>query len=365
MKNVLFGLVVLILLATAVPAQKLAKPKKMPSSVTDAQMSVIQEGMSLHDAKKHNEAIAKYTSVLAQNPDATLAMYELALSYYDMGDRAKTQELARIGAMYISDELPLFYGLIANCLDDEGKPAEAIKIYRDAEDILKSFPDMKRHLASIYYNLGVTYVREKKYAEARVELKHAVDNNFSYASPHYLLAVVFNGTRYKVPAFLAASRLVSLEFNSQRTRAATAIIVDTFKPSAKDPKSGNITINLDLSAPKDEGDFSVSELLLGTLTTFKGDDDKNKSENEIFVDAIGTTIAMLAEDKKLASSFVGQNYVPFMTELKAKGHLPAFGNMVLYISDNNNKAAGKWLDENGPRLTEFLNWAKTFRHSGK
>ncbi len=65
---------------------------------------------------------------------------------------------------------------MANAIDDVGKPDEAIKIYRDAIKML----DDKRHdghLSSLYYNLGVTYVRQKKYNEAGVELKKAVEYN--------------------------------------------------------------------------------------------------------------------------------------------------------------------------------------------
>ncbi len=248
-------------------------------------------------------------------------------------------------------------------IDDVGKPKEAIKIYRDAEKILKDDKDLTAHLSSIYYNLGVTYTRQKLYTEAREEQKKAVIHNYSYASPHYLLGEVYMGTKYKVPAFLAAARLVSIEFNTPRTDRSASIVRDVLKPAAKDEKTGSVNIFLDMNAPKDEGDFGMYELFLGTLTTVGAEKDKNKTQEEIFADAVDSLIALLEEDKKLTSSFVGKNYVPFAAEMKRKGHSKAFSYIVLYKTGS--QPAMKWLTENSTKMTEFLNWAKAYQLSPK
>lgn len=350
----------LLVLAAAAGAQKLPKPTQMPGPNTDPQRRTIQEGIALHDAKKYDEAIAKYQGVLKENPDSTLALYELSLSYATKGDRAKAKETAFVGAKYISDELGLFYTQIANALDDEGKPDEAIKVYREAEEILKKYSDLRRHLSSTYYNLGLTYFRQKKYNEAKAELKNAIRNNFAYASPHSLLAVIYRGTRYRVPALLAAMRLVSLEYSTQRTAGAVEIITETLKPAQKDAK-GNMTINLDFSAPKDEGDFGMYDLFLGTLTSVRGEEDKNKTDNQMFVEGISSVIALLAEDDKLRNSFVGATYVPFVADMKKNGHVEAFGNVVLYLKDNKNDEAAKWIKDNGPKIESMFTWAKAYQ----
>lgn len=363
MKTNLYLVAVVLLLALTASAQKLSKPKQMPNPETAAQRATIQQGIELHDAKKYDEAIAKYLAVLEENPDSTLAMYELSMSYYSKGDKVKAKEMAFRGAKYISDDLALFYGTIANILDDEGRPEEAIKLYRDAEDILKSYPGFQKQLASIYYNLGITYFRLKKYTESRTELKKAVENNFAYGSPHYLLAVVYNGTKYKIPAFLAAARLISLDSNSQRTTNAVTILTEILKPASKNPATGNIDIFMNLDAPKDEGDFTIFDLLLGTLTVVRGDEDKNKTDDEMFIDAIGSVVEILAEDKKMRSTFVGKTYVPFMSEMKQKGHLEAFGYLIL--SKNGNGNASKWVKSNDAKVASLLKWAKEYQAPGK
>ncbi|MGB5014804.1 MAG: tetratricopeptide repeat protein [Pyrinomonadaceae bacterium] len=362
-----FAGISLIVLALAISAfsQKLGKPTLTPSPLTPSQQKTLQEGVKLHDEKKYEEAVAKYKSILVENPECVAAMYELALTLEHKGEKLASMELANKGTKYLSDELPLFYVLIANNLDDLGKPDDAVKIYLDGIKLLEGNKDLGSYRASLEFNLGVTYIRQKKFAEARKILKDAVEDNYAYPSPHFLLSYVYHGTKYKIPAFLAAARFVSLEYSTQRTGTAVGIITDVLKPAAKDPKTGNINIFMDLNAPKDEGDFGMFDLLLGTLTTVRGDDDKGKSDNQMFIDAIGSIIAILSEDKKMRSTFIGKNYLPFMTELKKNGHLDALGNMILYIRDTKNADAARWVADNDAKLSAFLNWAKAYQLPAK
>lgn len=357
MKKQILLLMILGLFFISVTAQKISKPTKTSVPPTPSQVKLIQKGIDLHDAKRYDEAIEIYQQVLEENPDCTTALYELALSFYAAKDLEMTKETAYKLVQYKGKEGVLGYGLFANALDDQGKPADAIKIYQSAIEQFQDDPEYIEHLSSLYYNLGVTYTRQKKYNEARQVLKKSVEANFRYASPSYLLGEVYFGSKYKIPAFLAASRLISLEINSQRTARSVAIILDVLKPAKKDDK-GNINIFMDLNAPKDEGDFTAFDLFLGTLTTVKTDKDKKKSENEIFADAIDTLIALIDESKDIKSTFVGKTYVPFMSEMKKKGYVKHFAYLVL--QQNGNKEAEQWLIDQGQSTIDFLNWAKSY-----
>lgn len=339
-------------------AQKIEKPTLLPKPCTETQKQIVREGVSLHDAKKYSDAVTKYQLVVAENSDCTLVLYELSMTYYAMGEKAKAMETAYKGSKYKSEELPLFYLTMANVIDDAGKPGEAVKLYRDAIKMLEGEVEMTRHLSSIHYNLGVTLTRQKKYNDARAELKKAVDYDHQYASPHYLLSIVYNGTQYKVPAFLAAVRFLSLEFNSQRSQVAARLIRDILKPAPKDEKTGNINIFINLDAPKDEGDFAMFELFLGTLSTVKGKDDEKKTDDEMFVDAVGTLIALVAENKDVKSTFVGKTYVPFAAEMKNKGYAEVLAYIVLYHSGT--ESANSWLVKNDAKLKEFIVWSKNY-----
>ncbi|MEP6944642.1 MAG: tetratricopeptide repeat protein [Acidobacteriota bacterium] len=359
MRTSLLLIITIVVLFISVPAQKLSKPTLLPENPTTEQEKQVVAGNVLHDAKRYDEALAIYDRLLVENPDLTVVMYEKSLTLYAKGDKTKAMETAYEGAKYKSEQLPLFYVMMASCLDDVGKPDAALSVYREAEAILRSDIGTQRFLSTVYYNIGLTYVRQKKYAEARAELKKAVENRPDYPSPHYLLSIVYNGTKYKVPAFLAAARFISLELNTPRSKAVAVIIRDILKPNAKDPKTGNITISLDFQAPTDEGEFGMYELLMGTLTTFKDEKDKNKTEDEMFVSAVGTVISLIAEDNKLSKTFVGKQYVPFVAELKKKGFSEVFGYTVLYLSGQ--QGAMKWLESHDAKLGEFAAWAKAYQ----
>ncbi|HEY8560774.1 MAG TPA: tetratricopeptide repeat protein [Pyrinomonadaceae bacterium] len=359
MRKILLSLLLSGLFCASIAAQKISKPTLTASEATAAQKSVIQEGIALHDSKKYGEAAKKYREVLQENPDCTFAMYELALTYYANLDYQNALEVAFKGTKYKSKELSLFYGIIANVWDDKGQSDEAIKLYQDGIKMLRDEKDSDEHLSSLYFNLGVTYTRLKKYSEAREALKKAVEYNFGYASPSYVLAEIFSGTKYKVPGLLAAARLISLETNTPRAARSVKIFLDALNSAQKDEKTGNINIFMDINAPKDEGDFAMYDLLLGTLTAVKTDEDKNKTDEEIFAGAVDTLIAMLSEDKKISKTFVGKTYIPFMAEMKKQGFSKIFAYLVL--QKNGNKAAEKWLVENERKTLDFFSWAKSYK----
>src|SRR5215213_6201582 len=157
MKRQLLLCLVIGLFCVPAAAQSVSKPTLTSTEPTAAQKSLIQEGIALHDAKKYSEAIKKYQQVLQENPDCTIAMYEIAMTYFNNADYQNALETAFKGTKYKSKELPLFYGIIANIWDDKGKPEDALKLYQDGIKILKDEKDSGAQLASLYYNLGVTY----------------------------------------------------------------------------------------------------------------------------------------------------------------------------------------------------------------
>lgn len=338
-------------------AQKIGKPTLVPTEATAAQKQLIQEGTKLHDQGRYDEAIQKYEQVLKENPTNDLAIYEIALSYYYKKNHVKAMEAAYKLIQYKSQTATLGFGIVANILDDDGKPKEAIDFYRKAIKVLEDDPEYTPQVANLYYNLGVTYTRQKQYKEAREHLKKAVQLNFAYPSPNYLLAEVFQNTKYKVPAMLAAARHISLEINTQRAARSVSIFLGALQSAKKDEKTGNINIFIDSDAPKDEGDFMMYDLMLGTLTTVKAEKDAEKSESEIFAEAVDTLVALLAEDKKLASTFVGKTYIPFMVEMKKRGFTKTFAYLVLQQSGN--KEAEKFLIDNAEQTLAFMNWART------
>lgn len=362
MKKTFLALIAILMISLSVSAQRIEKPTRMGSEPTAEQWKILQEGVAFHDKKRYDEAIAKYKQVLEANNDCVIAMYELALTYYTAKQLTNAFDVALVGSTYKSEQLPLFYGIIANVLDDQGNPVKAIQLYKDAIKIIGDDPQFSSHLSSLYFNLGVTYARQSMFDDARQVLKKAVELNFSYASPNYLLAVVFYQTKYKIPALLAAGRLVSLETNSQRSALAVKIINDILGGNVQPgDEPGSVTITINPDAPTDEGDFGAIELFLGLSRAGSETEDKNKTDEEKFVGRFERFVNILLEtnDKKLRDTFVGKTYIPFFAEMKRRGDVKTFAYLILQQSGN--KTGLEWIVENKEKTVAFLEWSKAYK----
>ena len=364
MKKYLFTTLIMLAFCAILSAQKPQKPTLTPKEATPAQEALIKQGIALHDNKKYDEAIALYQKVLDENPDCVFAIYEMALSYYYKKDYVKAVEISMQGMKYNAKEIPLFYGMVANIWDEKGNPEKAIELYKDGIKILEKEKNSEAYLSSLYYNLGVTYFQQKDGAKAKDALKKAVEYNYSYASPHYLLSETFSAMRYKVPALLAAARLMSVENVSPRTRRASVIFRDVLTGGAQKGKEPNsISIFVDINEPKDEGDFSGLSMILGLMSAGSdiSKENKNLTEEEKFVEKVEGFISFLATDaKKMKSTFAGKNYIPFMLEMKQRGYVKPFAYLVL--TNAGNEKAAKWVINDNPKaVIDFMNWAKNYQ----
>src|SRR4051812_18783703 len=127
MKRLPIVYLLILLVVQVALSQRIDKPTLTPKPCTDEQKITVQQGIALHDAKRYDEAVAKYQQVVEANPDCTMVLYELAMTYYTKGEKTKAMETAYKGSKYKADELPLFYMAMANVLDDIGKSEEAVR----------------------------------------------------------------------------------------------------------------------------------------------------------------------------------------------------------------------------------------------
>ena len=125
----------------------------------------LRAAVALNDQGKFDEAIAKYLDVLKESPDNVVALYELAYSYGEKKDYAKSLEAARRGTQYESDLRAMFYDLIGSSLDASGQPQQAIDAYNEG---IRAVPDA----GMLYHNMAITYLESLKNPEqARTTLE--------------------------------------------------------------------------------------------------------------------------------------------------------------------------------------------------
>jgi tetratricopeptide (TPR) repeat protein len=354
--KVLSTALLLALFAVQSAAQQLPDPKLTPTPSTEQQTRLVREGVGLHDKGDYDGAIRKYEEVLAENPDNTLALYEMAYSYSAKKDYKRSVEVASRGAQYKSEQLAGFYLIIGSMLDVMGETQKAIDAFKKG---VKLFPED----ALLHFNLAIAYRNANKLDEAKKSLKAALVHNPQHGSSHLVLASIFFNTGYRTPALFAAARFLTLEPSSDRSAPALRILTEVLRGGASPGKNPNeINISIDLNPKKDEGDFSSIDLVLGLSGALgQTEKDKGKSEAQLLVDQMETFLAILGEQtaKKNQSTFVYQYYVPYFVEMKQRGHVEAFVYNALQSSGM--PGVKDWVSANSGRVMQFLVWSKGYR----
>ena len=356
MKNSFAAFALVLTLALIAAGQKPGAPKLDPIPSSEVQRELIRQGVALHDKEDYDGAIRTYQSVLRENPGSVEALYELAFSFFKRKDWTNCLETAKKGTQYRSDLLPGFYVQLGNCLDELGKPKDAIDTFKAG---IKLSP--KSHL--LQYNLAVTYHRQGKLDESRSAAKQAALLNPTHPSSQFLLTVLFDRGAYKTPALLAACRFLVLEPSSPRSQIALGIVTKIMQAGVSPGKEENeINVFVDMSPQKkDEGDFSSLDLVLGLVKAGNySEKNKGKPETVLLAENFSTLFAILTESSgsKNRSQFTWKYYLPYFNEMTKKGHMEAFVNYTHQRSTMTG--VREWLMQNQDKVTDFLAWSKGY-----
>jgi tetratricopeptide (TPR) repeat protein len=348
-------------LAPAVVAAQTA-PTKVAAPATPEQEEKIRAGVELHDKKQYDEAIARYQEVLKENADNMEALYELAYSYMEKKEFARSIEAARRGTEYKSDMLPMFYDMIATNYEEEGQLPQAVQTYRQALAV-----DPASGL--LYHNLAITqHEKLKDPAAARQTLKEGIVAAPQFPGIPLLLGQWFEAEGYRSQAFLAVSRAVMLD-NAIGVYALWRRIIK----GPDNPMSADVMQDPDMRrtaaqnmkqppAKLDEGDFTASDARFAAAQAgFLDAVDNDTPEIEALVAQVGTLIdAVTARpaDAK-TSAFVTRQWVPFFAELKAKDYVEPF----VYWACARAPVPGvrEWIKEHEASVRAFREWAVQYR----
>jgi hypothetical protein len=202
-----------------------------------------------------------------------------------------------------------------------------------------------------------------KVEDARKTVKEAIAINPNHPGSHAVLSALWHDGHYRTPALLAACRFLVLEPRSARANAALRIVKEGMGAGVTTGADPNrITILMDTSAKKDEGDFGTIELVLSlTKAGSMTEKNKDKTEMQLLVGQFETFFAILAEqsDKGDRSKFAWKYYVPYFNEMKQKNYVEPF---VYHITQSDgNEDTLKWLAANKARVGDFLAWSRLYK----
>ncbi|HEX8659720.1 MAG TPA: tetratricopeptide repeat protein, partial [Hymenobacter sp.] len=166
-------------LGLLVAAPLLGLSQQIPAWPKPGQL--LEEGIALHDKENYAGAIAKYQAVTPGDSSYATAQSELALSLYGAGKHEEAVVAAR-RAIALNPFEPATYNTLANAQDELKQPEAALLTYQQG---LRLFP----YNQNLYFNQGVTFLRQARTAEALASLQHSVELSPTHPGAHRLLAV--------------------------------------------------------------------------------------------------------------------------------------------------------------------------------
>jgi hypothetical protein len=292
---------------------------------------------------------------LERDPETLEALYEMAFSYYAKRDLRKTLEIAQKGVTSKNRFRPAFFTLIGNAQDELGNTPAAISAYEAGIRENPAYP-------LLHFNLGVAYYGQKDWKKARAAFERAVSLRPDHSSGHFYLAKTYEKEAFKVPAFLAYVRFLTLEPTGPRSRAAVESLGKLFNLGyAKEAKTGNVTLTLNTVDKKEEGDFEASELGMLMSQAAGGLDENGKKLGEpaATIKKLSDAIAITVETTKESSQgFAASYYLPYFHALHKSNRSEAACYFVLQSSDV--PGVKEWLEKNKTSVDNFLAWSMAF-----
>jgi tetratricopeptide (TPR) repeat protein len=307
---------------------------------------LVQEGIQLHDSGKYKEAIAKYEEALKLDPENEGVFYEIAFSSWALKDYAKAVEYDDKLINGKSKYMGKAYTMKGNILDEQGKPEEAIKLYKDAVKICER--DNMLH-----YNMGLTYFNMKNYDEAEKCAETALSLNRNHPSSHTLLAMVMQKKNERTKMVLAECHFLLLEPASKRSKINLSALMGALSTGVSTGKDGKI--NIEFGKDDDKDPFATVDLTIQLLQAAKSmDANKGKSEQDIFCKNMEAIFKILGDMKKENKGFWWDFYVDFFDSLEKSGNTEVF---CYYISQSGGKDEVKdWLKANKDKVDKLVDW---------
>ena len=314
------------------------------AQIADVQ-HVVNQGVALHDAGKYEAALEKYEQALKQDPKSDAAHYEIAVTYFTLGQYDKS--IAHCDK--INDKSPYIdqaYMLKGNALDMAGKPEEAIKIYNKA---LKSNPD--NYL--IHYNLGYTYYKTRDFVNAEKSFISALLLKPTHPGSHLLLGYLMIDRGQRLKSILALFNFLLLEPQGKRAEMAYGKLQEQLEKGVSKTSGNTITINVDPNSELDE--FGAAEMMVSLLQAAKTTEaNSGKTEEQLFVENTQSLFGILGELQKEKKGFWWDFYVDFFRDMNEDKHVEA---LCYFISQSqSNGRIHTWLAQNQNKVDQMMDW---------
>lgn len=286
--------------------------------------ATIRRAIELHDAGSYDAAITVYQSLLEEDPNDGMVLYEIAMSYAALKDHENCITYARRSSRIESDAQAAAIAMVANCQDDAGQVEEALTTFAEG---VRLFPKN----VMLNFNYAVTLLRTEQPQKARDALRVTIEEAPAYASPYRVYATMLDDQGHTAAALLMYLRFIMAEPGSDRAIDAATRVLESFA-AALSEEGADKQINITMPNPdaKDlEGTgFEHLNVALGIAGAVPGKSDDGSPleapERVVLAMKFFLTMASDASDRKLKESFVWKTAAAPLLELNEREVLDTF-----------------------------------------
>jgi len=309
---------------------------------------LVEAGIVEHDKGNFKKALKLYKKALKIDPQSSLVLYEIALTYFHTGDYKKTSEYATKVLDQKNDHSIGAYVIKGSALDEMGKVKESIKLFRKG---IREFPN--EHL--LHFNLAVNYYKIGKLEDCEDALFGSLGANKFHPGSHLLLMNVHKAQGNDVKAMMSAYYFLSLEPTSVRAEEAYNYLVERCTVNEMKKTGDNeFSIELDMNLFSSDNDFKTVKTAMGIKDLMiKGIKEKEPDDYKGDFYEVTKYFFNMLETGEAKDDFWKDLYIADFTALMEEGHIEAFTHWIRF---GYNKKSKKWADNNPDEMDAYLDW---------
>jgi tetratricopeptide (TPR) repeat protein len=308
---------------------------------------LVSEGTSLHDQGKYDEAIAKYKAALELNKNSPLANYEMSYTCFAAKKYDDAIKYSKKVIDIDSTESQGAYIVLGSSYDNTGDFNKAITCYKNG---IKYFPKSNM----LHYNLSLTYYNRLDYDNAEESVTNSILINPNHSSSHLLLATIMKSKGQKTKAILPLYYFLLKVPNTNRSKMAYSILTQLFGLGVEKSADNSIQVNLSKDVLSDKV-FGPLDLLLSlNAANNMSDDNKDKTEQELFFETNKTIFSVIKESNQENKEGIWGLYIEKFKDLSETDNVEAFSYFISQSAYPD--ISKKWLSENPDKLEKLKNW---------
>ncbi len=311
---------------------------------SDEVSTLVLDGIDLHDSGKYDEALALYRKALEIEPNSSMVMYEMALSYMSLDNYDEAIKLCKKVIKMDDGNLLEAYIAYGNALDMQGKSKKSIKVYE------KAMKEFDYYLLS--YNHAISCYYSGKTKKALASTLQAINLDLSHASSHLLLSMIMRDEGSRIKAILPLYIFLLLEPESERAAGEYEVLRNYLNGGVEWNSDTNVTISISMD---EDPEFGAAEMMVSLLAV-SGSFEENigKNDLEMFAKNTEDIFFMLGEMIDASKSGIWwETYIPFYLDVAENGFAEVYS---YYISQSLGDEVRIWLDEHEDVYNKFANW---------